>query len=120
MRLIIVKLLYGERENLMKIHYSSRKLQKILTDRRLIKKHYAKFHHRLEIRLSELRAANSLADISNHPPPRRHKLSGSYKDCWGVDITRNYRIIVRPVSEYNINDLTTIKEVMIIDIDDYH
>lgn len=104
----------------MEIHYSTRKMEKILTNPRLIKKHYSKIHHKLVIRLSELRAAESLADITTSPPPRRHKLKGSFKECWGIDVSRNYRIIVQPEGEYDEHDLNTIKEIIIIDIDDYH
>lgn len=104
----------------MKIHYSSTKQEKILTDIRLLKKHYANDHIKIGNRLSELKAANYLGEIPEVPPPRRHKLQGIYKDCWGIDYSKNDRIIIRPIGEYDINDLTSIVEVLIVDLDDYH
>lgn len=104
----------------MNVHYSTNKMKRILTNPRLMKKHYTKIYDKLGIRLSELRVAESLADISTDPPPRRHKLKGLLKDCWGVNVSRNFRIIVQPHGEYNEYDINTIKEIIIKDIEDYH
>lgn len=104
----------------MKIHYNSVKLEKILTDLRLLKKFYGKDHIKISHRLSELRVANNLNEIPDVPPPRRHKLSSNYKDCWGIDYSKNYRIILRPIGKFDINDLTSITEVEIVDMEDYH
>ncbi|MBN2796524.1 MAG: plasmid maintenance system killer protein [Clostridia bacterium] len=104
----------------MLIEYSSNKLEKILNSPRLIKKHYGKNSNRLVIRLSELRAATSLSDIPDVPPPRRHKLTAEYDGCWGIDYSKNFRIILKPIGSFEIHDLSTIKEVMIIDLRDYH
>lgn len=104
----------------MKIHYSSVKQEKILTNIRLLKKYYGKDHIKISNRLSEIRVANNLSDIPEIPPPRRHKLSGKYNNCWGIDYSKNDRIILKPIGEYNINDLTSIVEVLIIDLVDYH
>ncbi len=104
----------------MKIHYSSVKLEKILTDIRLLKKFYGNDYIKISNRLSELRVANNLNEIPEVPPPRRHKLSGKYKECWGVDYSKNDRIIIQPKGEYDINDLKSIEEVLILDLEDYH
>jgi plasmid maintenance system killer protein len=104
----------------MEIHYSSIKLEKILTDIRLLKKYYANDYVKISNRLSELRNANNLSEIPEVPPPRRHKLSGKYRDCWGIDYSKNDRIIIQPEGKYDINDLNSINEVLIIDLEDYH
>jgi plasmid maintenance system killer protein len=104
----------------MKISYSTSKLEKILTDKRLLKKFYTNDHIKIGNRLSELKVANNLSEIPEVPPPRRHKLKGKYRDCWGIDYSRNDRIIIRPTGEYNIDDLTSIVDVLIIDLEDYH
>lgn len=104
----------------MKIHYSSKKLEKILTDPRLIKKEYSDYYKKIISRLSELSVAESLFDIPEVPPPRRHKLKGEYKNCWGIDYYTHFRIIIRPTGEYDINDLKSITEIIIIDLEDYH
>jgi len=104
----------------MIIRYSSKKLERILNNERLIKKEYNSFHKNVSNRISEIRAANCLDDISNVPPPRRHKLSGNRDSCWGIDISKNFRIILSPVGNYDIYDLTSIVEVEIIALEDYH
>lgn len=104
----------------MKIHYSSVKQEKILTDLRLLKKFYGNEHIKISNRLSELRVANNLGEIPEIPPPRRHKLNGKYKNCWGIDYSKNDRIIIQPIGKYDINDLASIAEVLIIDLEDYH
>ena len=69
-------------------------------------------------RISVLECANSLAMVPDAPPTRRHKLTGKFKGCWGIDISKNYRLIIKPIVE--TENLSEIKEVDIIDIVDYH
>lgn len=104
----------------MVINYSSNKLKKILTDPRLTKKYYSNDYQKIINRLSELKAVNNLSEISEYPPPRRHKLLGDLKGCWGIDYSKNDRFIIRPVGEFNITDLSSICEIEIIDLEDYH
>ena len=104
----------------MVIYYATKKLEKILTDIRLLKKHYSNDFTRICNRLSELKAANNLSEIPEVPPPRRHKLKGNYQDCWGIDYSKNDRFIIQPTGEYDINNLSTIEEITILDLEDYH
>lgn len=104
----------------MILHYSNRKLEKILSDNRQIKKNYPREYQKIVNRLSELNVANNLSEIPNVPPPRRHKLYGDKVGCWGIDFSKNYRIILRPVNDFDLNDLKTITEVEIVDLEDYH
>lgn len=104
----------------MKLHYKNTKMEKILTNERLIKKKYTSFHINLRNRLSELRAANSLEEISIYPPPRRHKLNGQLDNLWGIDISKNFRIILQPEGNFDIDNLSTICEIKIISLEDYH
>lgn len=104
----------------MKISYSSKKLEKILTDPRLLKRHYPNDYFRLQNRLSELAAANSLAEIPSTPPPRRHKLKGDLSGKWGIDYSPNDRIVICPTGEFNVYDLSTITEIIILSLEDYH
>ena len=104
----------------MVISYSSNKLEKILTDDRLIHKYYSDDYQRIKNRLSEMQAAKSLAEIPESPPPRRHKLNGNYKDLWGINYSKNDRFVIRPVGDFNINDLSSIEEIEIVKMEDYH
>jgi len=104
----------------MTIHYSTNKLEKILTDKRLLKKYYSNDYTKISHRLSEMNVANSLFEIPVIPPPRRHKLEGDRKNCWGIDYSKNDRFVIKPYGEYDINDLTTITEIEIVKLEDYH
>jgi plasmid maintenance system killer protein len=104
----------------MNILYASTKLEKILTNERLIKKEYTAFYNKVINRMSELRAANNLSEISHEPPPRRHKLNSDYNDCWGIDVSKNYRIVLKPVGKWNEEDITTITDIEVLTIEDYH
>jgi len=104
----------------MEIEYSNSKMKKDFEDKRRLRKNYGKLLPGLENRLSELRAANCLADITHEPPPKRHKLTGNWDDCWGLKVSKNYRLVVRPLGDFDINDQTTITKIRIETIIDYH
>ena len=103
----------------MTIHYADKKQEKILTSERLIIRKYGRLSDGIINRLSEMRAAICLEEISCFPPPRRHKLVG-VQNVWGLDVSKNYRILITPYGEYNENDLSTITEVTVLRIEDYH
>ncbi|ALM27302.1 MULTISPECIES: type II toxin-antitoxin system RelE/ParE family toxin [Bacillus] len=104
----------------MEISYASSSLEKILTNERMIKKKYTAFYKKIINRMSEIRAANYLEEIPHIPPPRRHKLDGEYNDCWGIDVSKNFRIILKPIGDWTENDLKTINRIQILTIEDYH
>lgn len=104
----------------MILHYASTRDEKIFRNERLIKKYYGKDSTKISIRLTEFQAANNLGEIPDTPPPRRHKLQGNRKNCWGIDYSKNYRFILEPYGDFDINDLSTIVEVKIVSLEDYH
>lgn len=104
----------------MEIEYASNKIKKILEDEVLIKKYYANVSVQLKNRLTELRAADCLNDIPETPPPRRHKLKGDRNNQWGVSVSKNERLIIQPIGDFDINNLNTIKSIKILSIEDYH
>lgn len=104
----------------MEVEYASSRMEKDLTSRRRIAKRYGRIRTKLENRLSELWVVNSLGDITPEPPPRRHKLDGNRANCWGIDVSKNWRIVVQPIGKFNPDDLHTITRVKIVSIEDYH
>lgn len=102
----------------MKLFYDH-KIEKKLIDEQTIKKYYGKLSDKILIRISLLIAADRLSDIPNVPPTRRHKLSGKYEKCWAVDLDKNWRIIIKPVSNQDLEP-SDIDEIVVIDIVDYH
>lgn len=104
----------------MEIEYFDNVMKKTLEDPRRISKRYSDIATRLIHRLSDLRVAANLSEISHLPPPRRHKLTGNWDGCWGIDLSRNVRLVIRPIGDFNPDDLTTIVTVRIESIEDYH
>lgn len=104
----------------MDIEFASTRMGKDLSSRRRIAKQYGHIQIGLENRLSELWAADSLGDITPEPPPRRHKLTGDRADCWGINVSKNWRLVLQPIGEYDPDDLHTITKVKIVSIEDYH
>lgn len=104
----------------MNISFSSKRLQKILTEERLLKKYYSNYYKNIKSRLTEIYAANSLNEIPNVPPPRRHKLTGDKNNMWGIDYSKNRRIVISPDGNYDINNLSTITSIVIETLEDYH
>lgn len=95
-----------------------KKLQKQMENENAIRKYYGKLADKIILCLSVLLGANSLDDVPNTPPTRRHKLLGAYKECWGIDLSSNWRMVIRP-AQFDA-DISKIIEVEIIDIVDYH
>lgn len=54
---------------------------------------------KLQQRLSELKAADVLADISYLPPPRLHQLGHDKKGHFSVDLKHPYRLLFIPADE---------------------
>lgn len=77
-------------------------------------------------RMSELRAAIALIDISHLPPPRLHELSGNRKGQFSVDLYHPYRLLFIlannpcPLKEDGGLDKEKITQVEIIEIVDTH
>jgi len=103
----------------MKISYRNKKLERILSDERLIKKHYSKVFTGLVNRLTELDAVKNLSLISHNPPPRKHKLSGNYEGHWSVDVSKNYRLIFTIPGNGSLEE-KLITEIIIEGIVDTH
>lgn len=113
----------------MTISFRVRKLQKICnSDKEMRKAFGKKMAIKLEQRLLELNAADTLADISKLPPPRCHELKGNEKGHFSVDLQHPFRLIFAPVAhdyidiflEDGVFDLNKITEIEIIDIRDTH
>lgn len=106
----------------MEYFAETKKLSKILSNPRLLKKHFGKMADKIQQRLDEFDAADNLSQIPSDPPPRCHLLTSNRKNTFAVDVSGNYRMIFEG---YDSNDNLTIKKskivtVQIIEIVDYH
>jgi len=67
--------------------------------------------------LSVLKASDNLGQIPNVPPTERHKLTGNHDGCRAISISKNWRLLLRPLIGTEPNEIT---EVEIFEIEDYH
>ncbi len=81
---------------------------------------------RLQQRLMELNAADTLADISHLPPARCHELTGDRAGQYSVDLAHPYRLIFisdhEPVPEKPDGGLDKAKvtKVLVLEVCDTH
>lgn len=104
----------------MKIYYDNKKIEKMLTnENKLVKKFGQSISDIIFLRIQYLRNADNLNSVSPFRPYRRHKLLGNYKNHFAIDITECLRLVIKPINEEEI-DLQKIKDVCIVDIENYH
>ncbi|MFW8600138.1 type II toxin-antitoxin system RelE/ParE family toxin [Desulfobacterota bacterium M19] len=111
----------------MVIYFKTKKLQKLCSKRaEVIKKLGAKGGLKLQQRMMELRAANTLEDISRVPPARCHELTGNRQGQLSVDLDHPYRLLFVPANNPKPErkdgglDWSGVTEVEIIGVVDTH
>jgi len=83
----------------VEIKYKNRKIEKQLTKPKELVKSFGQLAKKVNQRLEELKAADSLAIMRLIPAARCHELSGDRKGKLTVNISGNYRIIFEPYHE---------------------
>ena len=111
----------------MDIYFKTRKLQKLCSKESLATKELgAKSARKLQQRLMELYAADTLDDISKLPPARCHELKGNRKGQLAVDLAEGLRLVFipatnpAPTKEAGGLDWRKVTEIEIIAIENYH
>jgi proteic killer suppression protein len=111
----------------MLISFKTKKLQKTCSQQREMQKQLGPaMARKLQQRLMELQAADTLADISHLPPPRCHELGGNRTGQFSVDLVHPYRLLFIPAEnpvptrEDGGVDLNLVVAVQIIEIEDTH
>lgn len=111
----------------MRIYFKTKKLQKTCSvSKESIKKLGVKCGIKLQQRLMELKAAQTLTDISHLPPPRCHELVGNRSKQLSVDLEHPYRLIFIvadgpcPEKENGELDWSKVTEIEVVDIVDTH
>jgi proteic killer suppression protein len=111
----------------MEITFSNRQLAKLCSSAKEMKaKHGARMAEKLQQRLAELAAAETLDDIPRVPPPRCHELTGNRKGRLAVDLVHPYRLIFfpnhDPVPERKGGglDWSKVTKIVVEEIIDYH
>jgi toxin HigB-1 len=111
----------------MEICFSSKKLRKLCNSEKEMRAKYGKpLAERLQQRLAEFRAADTLDDINRLPPARCHELSQDRKGQLAVDLVHPKRLIFEP-DHYPLPckpdgglDWSHVTSICVIDIIDYH
>ena len=111
----------------MEISFATRKMQKLCSSSKETRKRLdLRNAERLEQRLAEFKAADTLDDISRLPPARCHELKQDRKGQLAVDLVHPKRLIFepdhRPVPKKEDGglDWKGVTRVLVIEIVDYH
>ena len=98
----------------MLIKFADKKLEKSLSDNRTIKRMYGRLADRIIEVLDELCVANTLSDIPECPPDRRHKMTNE-KFTWSIDLSKNYRLWVQSDGADDPINVTIVTLIKIFD-----
>jgi proteic killer suppression protein len=106
--------------------FSSRKLEKTLSDARAMDREFGQLAPVLRRRLAILVAADSLADVPTVPPERRHQLGNNRDEQFSVDLKHPFRLIFEvandpiPRTDDGGIDLSNVTAITVVEIIDYH
>lgn len=98
--------------------FEDRKLQKLCTDEREMRKKRGDIAAKLRLRVNALRTATNVGElVSIDPLGNWHQLTGDHAGEWAGKLSRNERLLIRPEGDSEPWDAVA---VTVIDIDDYH
>ena len=112
---------------MMEVRFATRSMQKACSsDKEMRRKWGAALARKLQQRLAELRAADSLDDISRLPPARCHELKGDRAGQLSVDLVQPQRLIFEPdddpipCKDDGGLDWTKVTKVVVLEVCDTH
>lgn len=104
----------------MKILYATKKLEKICKDEGARKRFRADLANGVALRHNALEVADSMDDLKRIDPSGRwHELTGNRDGQWAGRLSRNYRLIIKPVRD-GMKIVEVEETVKVLDIEDYH
>ena len=106
----------------MEIEANNKKLDKLLSDIDALKKTIGiDMTKSLKKRIDQLRAADNFKEFLDIGLGDPHPLVGNLDKLFGIKINKNYRLIVKPVSDKLDDDsLSKCKKVNLKGVADYH
>ena len=111
----------------MEIHFVSRKMQKLCNSEKEMRGRFGPRNaKRLQQRLAELAAAESLDDVARVPPTRCHELGQDRKGQLAVDLVHPWRLVFEPdhdplpTKEDGGLDWKQVTRILVIEVGDYH
>ena len=98
----------------MDIEYSNKQIEKVCTNAAAAKlKHGERMAEVIHQRIDEIRASSSVEEMIQYSIGRCHKLKGSRKEQYAVDLIHPHRLVFTKCGE--IVQVATIQEIV-----DYH
>jgi len=111
----------------MEIYFKRRRDQELFSsERKLVKKFGQENAEKIQQRLSELAAAESLEDMSFLKQARCHELAGRRKGQFAVDLKHPFRLVFTPFHSHIPRkedggiDRTRVTRIIISGVEDYH
>lgn len=102
----------------MKITFKNKKLEGTINNYKILSKTYWNQASRIIKRLDQLKACPTLKQMAFDRP---HELKGDKKGIFAVDIEHPYRILFKPLWEFDLLNRSTIVEIEIEELcEDYH
>lgn len=101
----------------MKVRYEGRRLEKLCTDEREMRRKRSDIADRLRLRIKALETAENVGELPTHDPLGKwHPLRADLEGLWAGRLSANYRLLIRPEGQ-NQQDAVV---VTVVDIADYH
>lgn len=101
----------------MRIRYETRKLEKLCTDEREMRRKRSDIADRLRRRIKALETAKNIEELPVHDPHGKwHPLRADMEGLWAGRLSANYRLLIRPEGQ----DQQDTVVVTVVDIADYH
>lgn len=102
----------------MEVRYKDKKIEKLCTDEREMRRRRADIADKLKLRIKALETAESVDDLRTHDPLGWwHQLGANLDGLWAGKLSANNRLLIRPANAAEPWNAVT---VTVIDIDDYH
>ena len=111
----------------MQVSFRTKKMQKTCSSQKAMVREWGpRTAKKLQQRLAELAAANSLGDLRSLPAARCHELSQDRKGQLAVDLAHPYRLIFEPdqkpvprKSDHGL-DWPRVTCIAVLEVTDYH
>lgn len=111
----------------MEVSFATRKMQKGCSSDKAMRRQWGdRLAQKLQQRLAELAAADSLADIARLPAAHCHELTGDRAGQLSVDLSHPYRLLFAPGNEPipckddGGLDWTKVTKVVVLEVCDTH
>lgn len=102
----------------LELRYKDRRLEKLCTDEREMRKKRADIAGKLQRRIKALETAATVGELSTHDPSGKwHQLTSNLDGLWAGRLSDNYRLLIQPDDPADPRSAVT---VTVIEICDYH